>query len=168
MPHSFLFFGIAMATIAAVIASQALISGSFTIFSEAMNLKFWPRQKIKYTTDVKGQLYIPFVNTALYVLCILVILFFQNSENMEAAYGLAITITMLMTTFLLFTYLRKSRVSSLFLLPFIVFFVGIEGIFFIANMFKFVHGGWVTMLLSLIHISEPTRLRQLSRMPSSA
>ena len=153
MPHSILFFGIIMATIAAVIASQALISGSFTIFSEAMNLKFWPRQKIKYTTDVKGQLYVPFVNTALYVLCVLVILFFQNSGNMEAAYGLAITITMLMTTFLLFAYLHKCRVSPLFILPFVVFFVGIEGIFFIANMFKFVHGGWVTMLMAGVMFS---------------
>lgn len=148
MPRSFLFFGITMATIAAIIASQALISGSFTIFSEAMNLKFWPRQKIKYTTDVKGQLYIPFVNTALYVLCILVILFFKSSENMEAAYGLAITITMLMTTFLLFAYLGQRRVSLLITIPFVVFFIGLEGIFFIANMFKFVHGGWVTMLMA--------------------
>ena len=75
MPHGMLFFGIVMATIAAIIASQALISGSFTIFSEAMNLKFWPRQKIKYPTDVKGQLYIPFVNMSLFILCVIVILF---------------------------------------------------------------------------------------------
>ena len=100
-----------MATIAAIIASQALISGSFTIFSEAMNLKFWPRQKIKYPTDVKGQLYIPFVNMSLFILCVLVILFFQSSERMEAAYGLSITITMLMTTFLLSAYLTIRRVN---------------------------------------------------------
>lgn len=148
MPNGFLFFGIVMATIAAVIASQALISGSFTIFGEAMNLKFWPRQKIKYTTDVRGQLYIPFVNTAIYLLCILVILFFKNSENMEAAYGLAITVTMLMTTLLLLAYLRQHRVSLFVTLPFGFFFIGLESIFLIANMFKFVHGGWVTMLMA--------------------
>ena len=96
--HAFLPVGITMATIAAIVASQALISGSFTIFSEAMNLHFWPRQRIKYPTDIKGQLYIPFINISLYVLCIIVILFFQTSSNMEAAYGLAITVTMLMTT----------------------------------------------------------------------
>lgn len=100
-----------MATIAAIVASQALISGSFTIFSEAMNLHFWPRQRIKYPTDIKGQLYIPFINVSLYVLCIVVILFFQTSSNMEAAYGLAITVTMLMTTLLLGCYLKQGKMQ---------------------------------------------------------
>lgn len=111
MPQAFLPIGITMATIAAIVASQALISGSFTIFSEAMNLHFWPRQRIKYPTDVKGQLYIPFINVSLYILCIIVILFFQTSSNMEAAYGLAITVTMLMTTLLLGCYLHYNRLS---------------------------------------------------------
>ena len=153
MPHGMLFFGIVMATIAAIIASQALISGSFTIFSEAMNLKFWPRQKIKYPTDVKGQLYIPFVNMSLFILCVLVILFFQSSERMEAAYGLSITITMLMTTFLLSAYLTIRRVNRWLTLLFLIVFVGLESIFFVANMAKFMNGGWVTMLLASVMIA---------------
>lgn len=152
MPRGILFFGITMATIAAIIASQALISGSFTIFSEAMNLKFWPRQKIKYPTDVKGQLYIPFVNISLYVLCVIVILFFQNSENMEAAYGLSITVTMLMTTLLLSAYLTIKRTHRWAVTLFLIAFVGLESIFFVANMAKFMHGGWVTMLLASVMI----------------
>ena len=153
MPHGMLFFGIVMATIAAIIASQALISGSFTIFSEAMNLKFWPRQKIKYPTDVKGQLYIPFVNMSLFILCVIVILFFQSSERMEAAYGLSITITMLMTTFLLSAYLTIRRVNRWLTLLFLIVFVGLESIFFVANMAKFMNGGWVTMLLASVMIA---------------
>ena len=152
MPHGMLFFGIIMATIAAIIASQALISGSFTIFSEAMNLKFWPRQKIKYPTDVKGQLYIPFVNMSLYILCVIVILFFESSERMEAAYGLSITITMLMTTLLLSAYLTIRRVNRWLISLFLIVFVGLESIFFIANMAKFMNGGWVTMLLASVMI----------------
>ena len=153
MPHGMLFFGIVMATIAAIIASQALISGSFTIFSEAMNLKFWPRQKIKYPTDVKGQLYIPFVNMSLFILCVIVILFFQSSERMESAYGLSITITMLMTTFLLSAYLTIRRVNRWLTLLFLIVFVGLESIFFVANMAKFMNGGWVTMLLASVMIA---------------
>ena len=153
MPHGMLFFGIVMATIAAIIASQALISGSFTIFSEAMNLKFWPRQKIKYPTDVKGQLYIPFVNISLFILCVIVILFFKSSERMEAAYGLSITITMLMTTFLLSAYLTIRRVNRWLTLLFLIVFVGLESIFFVANMAKFMNGGWVTMLLASVMIA---------------
>ena len=153
MPHGMLIFGIVMATIAAIIASQALISGSFTIFSEAMNLKFWPRQKIKYPTDVKGQLYIPFVNMSLFILCVIVILFFQSSERMEAAYGLSITITMLMTTFLLSAYLTIRRVNRWLTLLFLIVFVGLESIFFVANMAKFMNGGWVTMLLASVMIA---------------
>ena len=153
MPHGMLFFGIVMATIAAIIASQALISGSFTIFSEAMNLKFWPRQKIKYPTDVKGQLYIPFVNMSLFILCVIVILFFKSSERMEAAYGLSITITMLMTTFLLSAYLTIRRVNRWLTLLFLIVFVGLESIFFVANMAKFMNGGWVTMLLASVMIA---------------
>ena len=153
MPHGMLFFGIIMATLAAIIASQALISGSFTIFSEAMNLKFWPRQKIKYPTDVKGQLYIPFVNMSLFILCVIVILFFKSSERMEAAYGLSITITMLMTTFLLSAYLTIRRVNRWLTLLFLIVFVGLESIFFVANMAKFMNGGWVTMLLASVMIA---------------
>lgn len=148
MPHAFLPVGITMATIAAIVASQALISGSFTIFSEAMNLHFWPRQRIKYPTDIKGQLYIPFINVCLYVLCIVVILFFQTSSNMEAAYGLAITVTMLMTTLLLGCYLKQGKMQRSIVILVISFFVVLESIFFVVNLAKFMHGGWVTMLLA--------------------
>ena len=148
MPHAFLPVGITMATIAAIVASQALISGSFTIFSEAMNLHFWPRQRIKYPTDIKGQLYIPFINVSLYVLCIVVILFFQTSSNMEAAYGLAITVTMLMTTLLLGCYLKQGKMQRSIVILVISFFVVLESIFFVVNLAKFMHGGWVTMLLA--------------------
>jgi KUP system potassium uptake protein len=147
MPESFLIFGVLMATVAAIIASQALISGSFTIFSEAMSLNFWPRQRIKYPTEVKGQLYIPFVNWFLYAFCVVMVLFFQTSSNMEAAYGLSITITMLMTTLLLASYL-KAKFKLALVIPFIAFFLTLEFLFLLSNMFKFMHGGWVTILMA--------------------
>ncbi len=148
MPPEFLYIGITMATIAAVIASQALISGSFTIFSEGMSLNFWPRQKIKYPTVIKGQLYIPFINWFLFVFCIMMVLFFETSSNMEAAYGLSITITMLMTTVLLGFYLKNQKNKSAYLLPLVLLFFIIEVLFLIANLFKFTHGGWVTILIA--------------------
>ena len=148
MPREFLLIGIVMATMAAVIASQALISGSFTIFSEAVNLKFWPQLRIKYPTNVKGQLFIPSVNTFLYLFCVITILIFETSSHMEAAYGLSITITMLMTTLLLAFYLNMQGVSKIFVIPFVGFFGVIESLFLTANMFKFVHGGWFTIMLA--------------------
>lgn len=148
MPRWFLLPGIVMATIAAVIASQALISGSFTIFSEAMNLNFWPRQKIKYPSNIKGQLYIPFINSFLLVACLITVLIFRNSSHMEAAYGLAITITMLMTTLLLAFYLHQKRVNRLLVALFALTFLVIEAGFFTANLFKFMHGGWYTLLIA--------------------
>jgi len=148
MPEWFVIFGVVLATAAAVIASQALISGSFTIFSEAMSLNFWPRQRIKYPTEVKGQLFIPVVNWFLYASCVVVVLFFQSSSHMEAAYGLSITITMLMTTLLLTAYLRHHHTNKFFLYPIIMLFFTIELSFFTANMFKFMHGGWVTVVIA--------------------
>ena len=148
MPQGFLLIGVIMATGAAIIASQALISGSFTIFSEAMNLDFWPSLRIKYPTNVKGQLYIPSVNVFLYVFCVLTIIIFQTSSHMEAAYGLSITITMLMTTVLLAFYLRKKNINKLLVGLFVIFFVSIEGCFLTANLFKFVHGGWFTIMVA--------------------
>ena len=148
MPRDFLVFGVVMATIAAVIASQALISGSFTIFNEAMNLNFWPRQRIKYPTDIKGQIFIPFVNYTLFLMCVLVILFFQTSSRMEAAYGLSITITMLMTTVLLGFYLHFNKVHWVWVALFETVFLTIESMFLVSNMFKFSHGGWVTILIA--------------------
>lgn len=148
MPRVLLPFSIIMATLAAIVASQALISGSFTIFSEAMSLRLWPRQRIKYPTEVKGQLFIPFVNISLYLLCVIVILGFQSSSDMEAAYGLSITVTMLMTTLLLAIYLQQHHTPLWIVIPIIGFFVCLESIFLVANLSKFMHGGWVTMLLA--------------------
>lgn len=148
MPDWFSFIGVIMATLAAIIASQALISGSFTIISEAISLDLWPNIKIKYPTEIKGQMFIPQVNYALMILCTLIIILFGSSSNMEAAYGLSITITMLMTTFLLFIYFQFKGVSMLYSIPLTMFFITIEGSFFIANMFKFAHGGWVTIFIS--------------------
>ena len=148
MPSGFLIFGILLATIAAIIACQALISGSFTIFGEAMNLNFWPNLKIKYPTNVKGQVFIPSVNCFLYIFCVITILLFQTSGRMEAAYGLSITITMLMTTFLLANYLRQKTGGKIVAVLFLLIFLAIEGTFLTANMFKFVHGGWYTIFLA--------------------
>ncbi|MCM1093827.1 MAG: KUP/HAK/KT family potassium transporter [Lachnospiraceae bacterium] len=148
MPQWFLPAGIVVSTGAAIIASQALLSGSFTIFSEAMSLDFWPRLRIKYPSTLKGQLYIPLVNIFLFVGCVLTVLIFRTSGRMEAAYGLAITITMLMTTMLLTLYLRNKGVSGWAVALFAVVFTVIEGAFFVANMFKFTHGGWFTVLIA--------------------
>ncbi len=147
MPQSMLFFAIIMATGAAIVASQALISGTFSILSEAMNLHFWPRMRIKHPTQVKGQLYIPVINLAMYIGVVLIILLFRDSSHMEAAYGLAITITMLMTTLLLGSYLHTKGVSRLIMILFIGAYCTIEGIFLAANLSKFIAGGWCTMLI---------------------
>lgn len=148
MPEAFLPVGIVMSTGAAIIASQALISGSFTIFSEAINLDFWPRLKMKYPSENKGQLYVPSVNLFLFIGCVATVLLFGSSSRMEAAYGLAITVTMLMTTVLLAFYLRYKGMSVWVVGAFVVVFVAIEGCFLVANMFKFMHGGWFTILIA--------------------
>lgn len=147
VPHALIVPAVVMATGAAIIASQALISGSFTIFSEAIGLNFWPRLRIKYPSTLKGQLYIPAVNVALCAGCLLTVALFQSSERMEAAYGLAITVTMLMTTVLLVFYLNMRNTPKLLTLLFVVVFTAIEGCFFVANAHKFSHGGWYTLLI---------------------
>lgn len=150
MPGWFLIVGIVIATSAAIIASQALISGAFTIISEAILLNFWPRLKINHPTVVKGQMYIPSINRFLWMSCILVILYFRESSNMEAAYGLSITITMLMTTVLLSFYLYYKKVSLFIIIPFFTLYLTIEGTFLIANLTKFLNGGWVTIFIASI------------------
>lgn len=150
MPQWFLFIGIIMSTWAAIIASQALLSGSFTIFSEAINLDFWPRIRIKYPGTHKGQLYIPLVNLFLFAGCVVTVVLFQNSSNMEAAYGLAITLTMLTTTLLLGFWMRYKGVRTWVSVLFMTVFVFIEGIFLFSNAAKFMHGGWYTILLATI------------------
>ena len=148
MPPWFLLFGIGLATVAAVIASQALITGSFTLVSEAIRLNMWPKVKLNYPTDVKGQLFVPSMNRLLLIGCIGVVLFFRESSNMEAAYGLAITITMLMTTLLLTMWLRKVQRVALSVVVFFVAIYGIiEGSFLVANLVKFPHGGWVSLAI---------------------
>lgn len=150
MSEAFVPFGIVMATGAAIIASQALISGTFTIFSEAINLDFWPRLHIKYPTQTKGQLYIPSINLLMLAGCVATVLMFGTSSAMEAAYGLAITVTMLMTTTLLSVYLWHKKMPKYLVMLFTLVFVTIEGSFFVANMFKFVHGGWYAILLATL------------------
>lgn len=147
VPQDMLLFAIVMATGAAIVASQALISGSFSILSEAMNLHFWPRMRIKHPTNVKGQLFIPAVNLTMYVGVVLTVLLFRDSSRMEAAYGLAITITMLMTTLLLGFYLRMSGTARVAALAFVGAYCVIEGIFLAANLSKFMAGGWFTLLI---------------------
>lgn len=140
--------GVILATVAAIIASQALITGSFTIFSEAMSLNLWPHQKIDYPSGVKGQMYIPRINWGLLILCIIVVLHFKESGKMEAAYGLSITVTMLMTTILLVFWLLKKRVHKLLILGFALTYMSIELGFFSANIIKFFEGGWITVILA--------------------
>lgn len=148
MPEWFSLIGVIMATIAAVIASQALISGSFTVISEAISLNIWPNVKIQYPTNIKGQLYIPSVNYMMMVICIIIILTMQSSMKLEAAYGLAITLSMLMTSALLFLYFVKTNKPLWFSIPLTLFFVIIELSFLVANMQKFAHGGFIPIIIA--------------------
>lgn len=147
MPQWFLLPGILLATGAAIIASQALISGSYTLVSEAISLNFWPKMKIKYPTEVKGQMFVPLINYFLWAASAFVVIYFRESSNMEAAYGLSISVTMLMTTGLLLIYLRKKVHLAVRILVAIVFF-SIEISFLLANAAKFAHGGWLTLLIA--------------------
>ncbi len=148
MPPWFLIPGIIIATAAAVIASQALISGSYTLISEAITLNIWPKIKVLYPTSIKGQVYIPFVNWLLWVACSFVVIHFTKSSNMEAAYGLSITITMIMTTLLLSVYLAKRKLNIFFRIFLLTLFLTIEGTFLYANLHKFMDGGWLTIMLA--------------------
>ena len=150
IPELFLIPGILIATGAAIIASQALISGSFTLISEAISLNFWPKVTIKYPTNIKGQMYIPSINIILYLACVAVILFFRESSKMEGAYGLSISVTMLMTTILLINYLILKRVPKILIGIFALFYFMVEGSFLVANLAKFIHGGWVTLVVATI------------------
>ena len=147
MPDWFLLIGIGIATVAAIIASQALITGSFTLVAEAIRLNMWPKVKLNYPTDVKGQLYVPSMNRLLLLGCIGVVLYFRESSNMEAAYGLAITLTMLMTTVLLTVWLKSKKVALPLIALFALIYGVIEGSFLVANMEKFPHGGWVSLAI---------------------
>ncbi len=150
MPDNFLPYGIAIATFAAVIASQALISGSFSLINEAMRLNLWPKVRVKYPSDLKGQLYIPSTNWLLLAGCIGVVLYFRESINMEAAYGLAIVLCMLMTTTLLNFYMHIKRFNVILIYFIITLYIIIEFSFMAANLSKFSHGGWITLLIASI------------------
>ena len=147
MPEWFLYFGITIATAAAIIASQALISGSFTLISEAIRLNLWPKFKVNYPTEARGQLYIPAINLLLYVGCISIVLYFQKASNMEAAYGLAITLCMIATSILFANYLVLHRVKPALIYLYLGVYLTIEFSFLGANMEKFPHGGYVTLVV---------------------
>lgn len=150
MPQWFLIIGIVIATLATIIASQALISGSFTLINEAISLNFWPRVALKNPTNLKGQIYIPSVNTILWIGCILMILYFKNSSNMEAAYGFSITVAMLMTTVLLSYYLIFiKKVKMTWVAIVLVIFSIIEVSFFIANVVK-IKERWMFLFFELL------------------
>ncbi|MEI6189049.1 MAG: KUP/HAK/KT family potassium transporter [Chitinophagia bacterium] len=149
MPHWFLLIGIGIATLAAIIASQALISGSFTLINEAISLNFWPRVTVKFPTIQKGQIYIPSLNFILWVGCVTMLLFFRKSEHMEAAYGFSIIITMLMTTILMnFYMLNVKRWSQSLVAIIILIFSIVELSFFVANIVKFKEA-YITFVFSL-------------------
>lgn len=151
MPSWFLLPGIFIATSAAIIASQALISGTYTLISEAMSLNFWPRVAVRQPSELKGQIYIPSVNTLLWAGCVGVVLYFKDSAKMEAAYGFSITVTMLMTTVLLTTYLLFVRKWNRVLVgAILLLFASIESSFLVANLQKFNHGGSVAVIIGAV------------------
>lgn len=141
---------IVLSAMAAVIASQALITGSYTLVSEAILLDLLPHMEIRYPSDTKGQLYIGSVNTILWVGCSLVVLIFRSGHRIETAYGLAITVAMLLTTVLLFAYLKDLRKKPVFAWLVLIVFGMIEIVFFISSLGKFMHGGYFSALLTLI------------------
>ncbi|WP_265459566.1 KUP/HAK/KT family potassium transporter [Enterococcus sp. HY326] len=153
MPGALRVVGVVFATIAAIIASQALISGSFTLVSEAIKLKLLPRLKILYPGNSIGQMYIPAVNLILWVACSLIVITFRTSTHMEAAYGLSITVTMLMTTILLYFYLIQKGANPIFAHLVTLFFGLIESVFFISSVTKFFHGGYVAVAMALVILS---------------
>lgn len=151
MPGWFLMMGIVIATSAAIIASQAVISGSYTLVSEAVNLNFWPRVATRQPSETKGQIYVPSVNLLLWIGCMLVVLYFQSSSKMEAAYGLAITIAMMMTTTLLYNFLLyRLKWNKIVVFLVIGFFSLIELSFFVANLRKFPEGGFITVIIGSV------------------
>ncbi|MBI4931625.1 MAG: KUP/HAK/KT family potassium transporter [Bacteroidetes bacterium] len=153
MPKWFLLPGIIISTCATIVASQALITGSFTIINEAIRLNFWPKVRIVFPSEFKGQMYIPSVNWMLYACCVGVVFYFKESTNMEAAYGLTINFDMMMTTILLSAYMILKRYNILFILSFFVIYSIIEYSFLVANLSKFIHGGWVSFLIGAVLVA---------------
>jgi KUP system potassium uptake protein len=147
MPQWFIIPGVVIATTAAVIASQAMISGSFTLISEAIRLNLWPKLKIRYPSEEKGQLFIPGINMMIFFGCVGMVLYFKESTRMEAAYGLAIIVTMIATTILFSNFLVAKRVKAGLIYLFLGLFLTIEFSYLSALMVKFTHGGYITLLV---------------------
>ena len=150
LPEWFIVPGVIIATSAAIIASQAMVTGSFTLINEAIRLNLWPKFKVNYPSEAKGQIFIPAINTILFGGCVAVVLYFRESARMEAAYGLAIITTMLMTTILFANYLVLHRVRPALVYFFLIYYVIGESAFLIALMDKFVHGGYITLMIGLL------------------
>jgi KUP system potassium uptake protein len=150
MPDWFVVVGVVIATSAAIIASQAMVSGSFTLISEAMRLNLWPKFRIVYPSEARGQLYIPTVNGIIFTGCVGVVLYFRESSQMEAAYGLAIVITMVATTILFANFLVLHRVNRYLIYLFLAVYMALETGFLIALLQKFVHGGYITLLVASV------------------
>ncbi len=148
MPEWFVIIGVVIATSAAIIASQALVSGSFTLISEAMRLNLWPKFRIVYPSEERGQLYIPAVNAMIFTGCVGVVLYFKESSKMEAAYGLAIIMTMIATTLLFANYLVLQRVKPVFIYLFLSLYFFIDLGFLLALLQKFSHGGYITLIVA--------------------
>jgi len=153
MPQWFIVPGVIIATSAAIIASQAMVTGSFTLINEAIRLNLWPKLKINYPSEARGQIFIPAINTLLYVGCVGVVLYFRESAKMEAAYGLAIITTMIMTTILFANYMVLHRVKSGLIYLFLIAYVIIEFAFLFALMDKFLHGGYITLMIGFCMFS---------------
>lgn len=152
VPDWFLIPSVIIATLASIVASQALVSGAFNLVNEAIRLEIAPRLRVVNPTELRGQLYIPAVNWFLFAACIFVMLYFEKSANMEAAYGLTVTVTMLMTTVLLFFFLRRLRIPVAVAYGIVILLVLIEGSFLVANLKKFTHGGWFSFLMGSIMV----------------
>lgn len=146
IPSGIYIFAVILATLATIIASQALISGCFTLVNEGIRLNIWPRHKVYFPSDIKGQIYIPFINWLLMAACVGMVLYFRKSTNMEAAFGLSVTLTMLVTSFLVVMYLLTKRVAKGWIFLFILLFFPAEIMFLIANLNKIQHGGWITLV----------------------
>ncbi|NRO15661.1 KUP/HAK/KT family potassium transporter [Lactobacillus helveticus] len=150
IPINIRLFAIILATIAAVIASQALITGSFTLVAEASGLKFLPRMNINYPSTEKGQIYIPYINKGICVATVAIVLYFQTSAHMEAAYGLSITISMLATTILLYEWLVIKKINPLWNWIFLILFGVLEIMFMISSLTKFTHGGYISLFITIV------------------
>ncbi len=150
MPQWFIIPGVIIATTAAIIASQAMVSGAYTLISEAMRLNLWPKLRIRYPSEAKGQLFIPAINFLMFLGCAGVVLYFRKSSNMEAAYGLAIIVTMLATTILFANYLVLHRAKSVWIYVFLVGYLAVEIGYLVALMVKFTHGGYITLIIGLL------------------